>query len=272
MWIWIVSLIVLIACFIFAWRLLVSSYELPANKKFPLFKNFSDSDISYQMEGLRTMKSKLKALEDQSAYYELQFTKFQQRLKQLEENKSEIITPPVITKPAMKDEEDWKELYYEENEKKERLENELDQTQQQLEAVEAELDKLKAESNEIGNIKSDFDLRLNDIQSMQETIGDLQRQLEGAAQREKDLEIRLQQQLSLNEQYKEFETTRISLKSENEGLKRQMAEMVQREGELERKMLRLKELESKVSLYEEEKSKMIAGLEMMVSQSKIHNL
>ena len=268
MWIWIVSLLVLIACFIFAWRVLVSTYDLiPTDKKFSLFKNFSESDISYQLEAVRTLKSKLKGLEDQNAYYEIQFTKFQQRLKLLEENKPAISGSETI----QGDKEDWKELYYDENGKKEKLENKLDETQQELDELREELNRASQNSEEALVLKSDFDSRLNDIQSMQNHIGELQQKLEASGQREKDLEVQLKREVDLKKQYEHLESAKTSLKSENDGLRRQMSEMVLREAEFEKRLNRLQELESKVSLYEEEKSKMIADLEMMVNQSKIHH-
>lgn len=98
MWIWwVMSLIILIACAIFAYRMIVSSYQfLPADKN-RLYggKIFPGSNTN----GLKTrdilcLKSKLQKIE---------------------------------------------ELYYEENELKEKLENELDEISQKLEYAESKL-------------------------------------------------------------------------------------------------------------------------------------
>lgn len=268
MWIWIVSLLVLIACFIFAWRMLLTNFDmLPNEKKFSMFKNYSPADISYNQETLRGIKSKLRTLEDQNAYYELQFTKLQQRLKQIEEEG--LVQVGGVAK--QNDGEDWKEMYYEENEKKEKLENELDATQQRLDTLEEELKTLKDNSAEFNALKSDHDARLNEIQSLQNAIGELQQQLDGAAQREKDLEVQLQKEINRRQQLEKGETIQTSLKSENEGLRRQITEMTQKHAEIEKKLMKLNELESRVAMYEEEKLKMITDLEMMLHQSKTHH-
>lgn len=268
MWIWIVSLLVLIACFIFAWKMLINNFDmLPNEKRFPVFKNYTPSDISYNQETLRGIKSKLRSLEDQNAYYELQFTKMQQRLQQLETGSAS--SPTVSSRED--DQEDWKEMYYEENEKKEKLENELDTTQQELEMVKEQLETLMQKNTDASSLKSENEARINEIRELQNTIGSLQQQIEGAAQREKELEIQLQREVNHRQEFEQSKTMHLSLKSENEGLRRQITEMSIKEAEIERRLLKLNELESKVSMYEEEKLKMITDLELMLSQSKAHN-
>ncbi len=271
MWIWIASLVVLIACFIFAWRMMVSNYDLlSSDKRFSMFKNFSPSELSYHQETLRNLKLKLKSVEDQNAYYELQFNKIQERLNLLEQGKSQFIGTP-SGQTRSQDDEDWKELYYEENEKKEKLENELDTTQGELQTLREELDLIRKSTGDFKTLKSDYDARLQDIQSMQNKILELQRNLEASAQKEKDLEIQLQKEIQRSQQMAESESVHISLRSENEGLKRQITEMAIKQAEVEKSLLRLQELESKVSVYEEEKTKMIADLESMIQQTKIHH-
>ena len=268
MWIWIVSLLVLIACFIFAWKMLINNFDmLSGEKKYPMFKNFTPSDISYNQETLRGIKSKLRTLEDQNAYYEMQFTKMQQRLQQLESGGFAPANPV----PKNEDEEDWKEMYYEENEKKEKLENELDLTQQELGNLKEELELMRQKSTEVSALKSTNETRLNEIQTLQDKIGELQQSFEGAAQREKELEMQLQKEINQRRQLEKSETIQTSLKSENEGLRRQITEMSVRQAEIEKRLLRLNELESKVAVYEEEKLKMITDLEMMLRQSKTHS-
>ncbi|MBN9350998.1 MAG: hypothetical protein J0H55_09960 [Chitinophagaceae bacterium] len=269
MWIWIVSLIVLIACLIFAWRMMVSNFNLLSNdKKFSMFKNFTPSDLSYLQETLRTIKSKMKTIEDQNAYYELQFNKIQEKLNLMSSGKTQPVTSSV--KEKSQDEEDWKELFYEENEKKEKLENELDAAQQELESLKEEMESMKKDSGEFSTLKSDYDARLNDIQSMQNTILELQRELEASVERGKELEIQLQKEARMRQQSSQTESEYVSLKSENEGLKRQITEMAIKQAEVEKKLMKFNELESKVNVYEEEKTRMIADLELMIQQTRVH--
>src|SRR5665647_92032 len=272
MWIWwIISLIILIVCFIFAYRMIVSSYDfLPTDKKFSLgFKKEASSQNSTpaQQEAIRSLKNKLQSVEDNTSFYEIQFSKFQQRLKALEEQYNSQQVHNNYHPKA--DEEDWKEMYYEENEVKEKLENELDATRQKLEEVENKLNSIEENNSQQAGLRSEYDARLNDLQSMQNNIGLMQRQLEAAAEREKELEQILLSEITIKKKYAQLESEYRALQSENEDLRKQVIEMNQKERDLEVRITRLNELESKLAIYEEEKAKMIADLELMVSQNKI---
>ncbi len=272
MWIWwIVSLVVLIVCFIFAYRVIVSSYDfLPSDKKlFPRFKkNISSSGTPpLQQEALRNLRNKVQSVEDNTSFYEIQFSKFQQRLKALEELYN--TQHQQINIQPKKDEEDWKEMYYEENEAKEKLENELDETRERLEESENKLKGIEENNSKWIGLQSDYDARLNDLQSMQNNIGLMQRQLEAAAGREKELEQILLSEITIKKKYSQLESAHIRLQSETEDLRNQVVEMNQKERELEVRITRLNELESKLAIYEEEKAKMISDLELMVSQNKM---
>lgn len=272
MWIWwIISLVVLIACFIFAYRMIVSSYDfLPTDKKFTLgFKKevSSQNSTPAQQELIRNLKTKLQSVEDNSSFYEIQFSKFQQRLKALEEQYNS--QQQQMSQAPKEDEEDWKEMYFEENEMKEKLENELDETKQKLEEVENKLNSIEEKNTQWAGLQSQYDARINDLQSMQNNIGLMQRQLEAAAEREKELELILLSEIAIKKKYAQLESVHLSLQSENEELRRQVIDMNQKERDLEVRITRLNELESKLAIYEEEKAKMIADLELMVSQNKI---
>lgn len=269
MWIWwIISLVVLIACFIFAYRVIVSSYDfMPGNKKnFLSFKNGNSSgNESAKTEEIWDLKNKLKKVEENSSFYEIQFSKMQQRLKTLEEQYNN--QPLKASQPE--DEEDWKEMYYEENEVKEKLENELDISKQKLEEVESKLNSIEENSSKWISLQSDYDARLNDLQSMQNNIGLMQRQLEAAVMRERELEQSLLAEIHIRKQHTQLQIEHTRLQSENEELRRQVVEMHKKEKELEGGISRLNELESRLAFYEEEKARMIADLEQMVNQNKI---
>lgn len=272
MWIWwLISLVVLIACFIFAYKVIMSSYDfLPVDKKsiFSFKKNtFTETNVSQRSEAIWDLKNQLKKVEETSSFYEIQFSKLQQRLKTLEaqyESKQQKIAAP-----GKEEEEDWKELYYEENEVKEKLENDLDVTRQKLEEVEMKLNSISQDDSKWKSLQSDYDARLNDLQSMQNNIGLLQRQLEASSAREAELEISLLKEIETKKQFSNIESDNARMKSENEDLRRQIIEISEKEKELEVGVLRLHELEKRVAMYEEEKAKMIADLELMVNQNKI---
>src|SRR5664279_1064214 len=89
MWIWwIISLVILIACVIFAYRMIVSSYELlPPDKRF--YKSFQKNPPPtqksiIQQESINALKNKVQSVEENSSFYEIQIAKLMERLKTLE--------------------------------------------------------------------------------------------------------------------------------------------------------------------------------------------
>lgn len=262
MWIWwVISLIVLIACFIFTYRMIVSSYKfLPGdkNKLYGFKRSAGHENNDVKTREITDLKSKLQKMEENSSYYEIQFSKLVQRLKVLEEGQNRP-SEKVVTLEK-KDEEDWKELYYQENELKEKLENDLDEIKQKLEDAENKLNTIEDNNSKWAGLQSDYDARLNDLHSMQDHIGLLQRQLDAAANREKELEESLHSAERIEDKFIRLQNDHIRLQSENEELKRQAIEMSKREKDMETNLTRLSEFESKLALYEEEKAKMIAIL------------
>lgn len=246
----------------------MSSYDwLPADKNNLLsFKRTPSSQTSSpRSEVIYELKNKLQKVEESSSFYEIQFSKMQERLKALE-GKYESSQQILVSKNN--EEEDWKEMYYEENEVKEKLENELDKNRQKLEEVENRLREMEENNSSWSALKSDYDSRLNDLQSKQDNIRILQKQLEAAATREKELELSLVKEINAKNQFSKLESVNVRLKSENDDLRNQIIETHKKEKELEVKISRLNELESRLAIYEEEKARMIASLEMMVNANK----
>ncbi len=208
MWIWwVLSLIILIACGVFTYRMIISSYEfLPADRHF-LFrfrKEQVSTTHSETPDSLRILRHKIQHVEDNSTYYHLQFTKFQDRLNAIEEKidtSGSRQSYRSVDTHVLEDEEDWKEMYYEENDKKERLENELDTVKYELEEVKTRLSDYETEHAELIKIKSDYELRRNDLQSLQHNVRLLQGKLDASAEREKELEQVLLTEITIREKY-----------------------------------------------------------------------
>lgn len=229
MWIWwIVSLIVLIACVIFAYRMIISSYEfLPADKR--LFFGFNrnstaSANFPDSPDALKILRNKVQHVEDNTTFYHIQFTKFQDRLNMIEEKYAKTHTKQEMalsTKISVEEEEeeDWKELYYDENAKKESMENELDFIRQQLEEAESKLKEYDAEKNEWKQLQSDFELRLHDLQSLQNNIMFLQGKLDASAEREKELEQVLLSEITMREKYSLLKKEYARLLSETDDLR-----------------------------------------------------
>ena len=268
MWIWwLLSLFILIACFIFAYRMIVSSYEfLPVDKRY-LWKFRKDSlpgeRIKAQTESLNALRKKIQSVEDNTTFYQIQFTKLQERLKILEglnvANVSSALKPQQSNKEA--EEEDWKEMYFEENEIKEKLENELDATRQMLEAVEARLKDSTSDISKFVEAQSDNESQFHEITSLKENNELLQRQLRASAERENELERLLMSEITMREKFSMLQKEYVQLQSEADDLRRRIIELGKKDLQLAIRLVHLNELESKLSLCEEEKSKLKSRLE-----------
>ncbi|MEO9004288.1 MAG: hypothetical protein ABI288_06110 [Ginsengibacter sp.] len=149
MWIWwVISLIILIACAIFAYRMIFSSYEfLPADKNkwygTKFFTGFSTTPL--KTPDLLSVNSRLHKMEEHSSFYDFQFSQLFHRVKELEEMQSRSFGQSAIH--GKRNEEnpitiEWKELYYEENALKGKLENALDEMSQKLEYAENRLNSI----------------------------------------------------------------------------------------------------------------------------------
>ena len=267
MWIWIVSLVVVIACVIFAYWMIVSSYdEIPAKQKFPFIRRTLPANKQAN-ETVAALRSKIKDLEEHYSYQDIQFSKLHQRLQSLEGTPSRIM-PGIINQQQEEEEENWKELYYEENEKKEKLENELDELRQLMEETQSDKS-LNTDNEKLAALQSEHDARMSQILSLQKETDQLQLKLEAATTREKDLQQQLQKEIDQLKKYAQLESAYTQLKCENENMRAHLREMNKREEELENRLAHARELESRVAIYEEEKSKLVSEMDSRLGQNKV---
>ena len=267
--IWIISLIVLIASIVFVYRMLVTSNEFIATDKvfpFKFLKAGSGRNKSYR-KSLSILNSKIKSLEDSNAYYEMQFSKLQSRLNESPNNTASQLKPFAS---AEEEEEDWEELYYQENESKVQLENDLDEALQNLEASNQEVLVLKKESHTTAILNSKLDARLIELNSIQNEVVALERKLRGASERERELQALLNKEIALKTVYDKIENDNVRLRSELEDQKRQLTEMYQKEKEASKQLSRARELQSHLGvMYEEEKNRKIVDLNNKMEKNKI---
>ncbi len=271
---WIVSLIILVSCIIFAYRMIVSSYEfLPADKRYFLRfnRNNNINDAApIQRDALRALDKKVQSVENNTTFYEIQFSKLQERLKALEELNKLRSSPEKKSIPVTveEEEEDWKEMYYEENTLKEKLENELDLAIQKLEEAENKLQNLSENSTRWVELQSDYETRLQDLQSLQNHVNILERQLEAGAEREKELEQLLLSEITLREKHSMLQKEYIELQSEADDLRRRIVELNKKDINLQLRVVHLNELESKLAICEAEKIKLKTNLEELFLQNE----
>lgn len=269
--IWIISLIVLIASVVFVYRMLITSNEFISTDKpspFKFLKAGAGRDKFYR-QSLSVLQSRIKSLEDSNTYYEIQFSKYKSHLKDPESVSPEISPSLQTDFVADEDDEDWKELYYQENESKVQLENDLDVALQNLEAANKENLHLKEDSQKAAALKSTIDARLIELRSLQNEIDILQKKLNGAAIREKELQTLLDDEIALKVVYDKIENDNVRLRSEVEDQRRQIAEMYKKEADTNRQLARLKELQSRMGMYEEEKNRKIVELNHKMEKNKI---
>lgn len=306
MWLWwVISLLILVSCIVFAWRMIASSYEfLPVDKKFLVKFNKKATDHfpeHSRSEIYSSLKHTTQSSEDIDAFYKIQFVKFNERLRALEDIVASQPASPVTRFATASDEENWKELYYEENEAKTKLENELDILHQQLEQLqtsitekdveewkemyyaenehklklEDELDIIKVKHDEaqaalnnssqmvaeLSLLKSEYENNRNTVQGLNKTMNLLQKRLSASAERENELENLLIAEIIVREKYAMLQSKYSRLQIEANDLEQRIMEQSQREMNLEIRLMRLNELESKLAICEEEKSKLKAQLD-----------
>ncbi|MEP6951673.1 MAG: hypothetical protein ABI863_20440 [Ginsengibacter sp.] len=262
---WIISLIVLIVCIIFAYRMIVSTYDfLPVDKRYflGLYKKPVLNDTGpAQRDKLRSLNKKVQSVEDNTTFYGIQFSKFQDRLKALEELNTLQSSPGKIAKAAkLQDEEDWEEMYYEENTSKEKLENDLDYTRQMLEEAENKLKDSLEKSTRWAELQSDYESRLHDLHSLQDHIDLLQRRLEAGSEREKELEQLLHSETARREKYSLLQRQYIELRSEADDQRRRISDLNKKDVDLQGRVIHLNELESKLAVLEDQKIRMKTNL------------
>src|SRR5690606_19191501 len=136
----------------------------------------------FYRQSLTVLNSKIKSLEDSNAYYEIQFSKLQMQLNDAGESESGVSSGRIIPEKEEEEEEDWKELYYQENEDKVRLENELDQSLQNLEAANRELVQLKEKTQKTAVLNSLLDTTQIELNAVQNQVQILEKKLIGATQ------------------------------------------------------------------------------------------
>lgn len=268
MWLWwIVSLVIVIATIIFALYIFYSSYKAASVKKeFPLMTNYNltKNPLPFtKQQVISSLKLKLQAVEYNSMLYHEELKKLQQRIQALEKNKG-----TGYDKPSINEDENWEELYYKVSEEKEKFENELDLTTQKLEENESLVKEFKRRETVWKERRSELENELNKAHSLQNKIGDLQRELEGAAGREKELQKQLETQQEL---YKDFELIQQQyayVQSEADELRNRIKEINNRDVLLQQKINRLTELESTMEISEYDKMDIRKSIEEIITENE----
>lgn len=252
MWIWIVSLIVLIVCFIIVWRLFISSYNsVSSEKNINLFQPFNPRGSAFPLDTIRALQSKLKSLEDKSDYYSDQIEQLNRRLKNYEKDRLPSFVPKTGEMSIVKGkegEEDWKELFYEENEKKEKLENELDLAQQEIEYLQGELKKLTSDIAGKEELEKAYSMLLQSMESAQKNLEELRNQLAENEKHRTALEEKLWSEIDQRNELENITESFATLQEENKQLQKQLSDASASQPDTSNKTSYVDELENRVSV------------------------
>jgi chromosome segregation ATPase len=268
MWLWwIVSLVIVSASIIFSLYIFYSSYTAtPAKKEFSLRRNYNFIRKSIPLskqQVISSLKLKLQAVEQNSTLYYNELKKLQQRIQALEKNKPTDYQPKVRN-----DDENWEELYYQASEEKDKLESELDLSNQKLEETEGLVSELKRREAILKEKRSELENKLNEAHTLQNKIGDLQRELEGISQREQDLLQQLEAQKEVYKNYELLQQQYSYVQSEADELKNRIKEITNRDVLLQQKINRLTELESTMEISEYEKTDIRKSIEEIIIENE----
>lgn len=267
MWVWwIVSLVILIACIIFSLYIFFATYKTIQVEKGTSPENSLDIPRHLypvtKQQIINSLKLKLQSVEHSSSLYYTELKQLQERIQALEKNNT-----PAGNKEKFDKDENWEELYYQIHDEKEKMESELDVTNQKLAEAESYLNELKERERSWKEKRSELEMQLNKAHSLQNKIGELQRELEGSLNRETDLQ---QQLLSQKELLKDFELLQqqyAQLQSESDELRNRMLELNNRDLLLQEKNKRLTELESAIEISEYEKMDIKKSVEEIITEN-----
>jgi DNA repair exonuclease SbcCD ATPase subunit len=267
MWIWwLVSLLILTASIVFSLYIFYGSYKAGPVKKDTFRKSFDFVKRSVpvsKQQLIASLRLKLQAVENNSALYYNELKKLQQRIQALEKNKS---AGP--GKAAYEEEENWEELYYKASDDKVKLENELDLANQKLEETEELVLELKRRESNWKEKRSELENELNKAHTLQNRIGSLQQELEGAAAREKELQQQLDAQYAVTKDYENIQQQYAFVQSEADELRNRLKEITNRDLLLQEKINRLTRHESSHEISAYEKMDIRKSIEEIIAENE----
>jgi trichohyalin len=269
MWLmWIVSLLILTAAILFSLYIFYGSHKVWPLKNNPDLSNDTGVVKKYlpatKQQVISSLKLKLHSVEQSSMLYHEELKKLQQRIQVLEKNKE----PGNTKNKKTEDDENWEELYYNIHDAKEKMESELDLTNQKLEETEGLLEELKRRESVWKEKRSSMENELNKVSALQNKIEELKHQLEGASVREQELH---QQLITQQELYKDYELIKQQysyIQSEADELRIRIKEINNRDILLQQKINRLTELESNMEISEYEKKDIRKNIEEIIMENE----
>lgn len=142
----------------------------------------------------------------------------------------------------------------------ETLQAQVKELEEILALREEELELLREEAAETTALRSQLDLRLEELVSMQNLLGKQQRKTEGAEQREADLQEELTDSIRLLQQQTDIKKQYVYANTQLEDLQEELANLKKRNALLQQIAVQVGELESKLENLEFERDVLLEKL------------
>ena len=274
MWVWwIVSVIVLVICIIFAVRVFATSRQLQRLISFSDTSSRVSQDtnlkikpnitIIRQEQEIAELRLKLRMLEENSINHAMLVSRLSERMEKMEGLKAPG------ENSSKNEDENWEELYYDLIDKNDKLESELDLARIKLEDLEVQVAGMLQNERVFSLQQSNAEKLLLETHSLQNNLGELQQKLEGALEREEELRAELSAQVNSGIELTQLKQQYARLQSEATELRNRITEISNRDILLQHKLTRLAELESSVQNSEYEKIELQKTVEDIISENTL---
>ena len=274
MWVWwIVSVIVLVICIIFAVRVFATSRQLQRLISFSDTSSRVSQDtnlkikpnitIIRQEQEIAELRLKLRMLEENSINHAMLVSRLSERMEKMEGLKAPV------KNSSKNEDENWEELYYDLIDKNDKLESELDLARIKLEDLEVQVAGMLQNERGFSLQQSNAEKLLLETHSLQNNLGELQQKLEGALGREEELRAELSSQVNSGIELTQLKQQYARLQSEATELRNRITEISNRDILLQHKLTRLAELESSVQNSEYEKIELQKTVEDIISENTL---
>lgn len=274
MWLWwILSIIFLILTVGFAVRTLASSRSLhrvfllgdraAVVRSSPKLWNLKHINERGLRQALTSLTLKVRILEEHVQNHNLHLLNLKERIVLREE------IPITSTKAeGNANEDNWEELYYEAVEKKGKLEDELDAVKNSF-ANTHHYAGLAHDDIELTALRSTCENQLNDNMSLQNIIGELQQKLQGAKDREGQLNDQLDAEKNTRHELKHVKHQYSKIQSEADELRERISEIHNRDQLLQNKVKQLIALQSRMEISETEKIILRKSVETIITENEL---
>ncbi|MEO6455974.1 MAG: hypothetical protein ABIN97_17970 [Ginsengibacter sp.] len=223
-----------------------------------------DSTVLQQRD-LLSLKIKLKSMEENALLNVHQLNDIQKRVEALES--AGIVN--TANDKWNEDDEDWEKMYYETRREKQSLEENVSYLKDTLQKNTNRLLELEKQQEGWATIKSDMELKVNEVHSLQNIIEELQRKIEGGMEKERELQQEVAYEKSRYNEYEHMLQENNQLRSETELLTSRLYEINEQNILMEQQIKSLTELGSMLEISEFEKMEIKNSVEQLLQKNMV---